>query len=602
MARADNNSRLPPTVAGYTLGQRLGTGGMGTVYLAHPSDAQPSLTGAVALKLLHPHLDIDEDSRLEFIEEARLSIQIDHPNVVRVFELGEDPAGVFFVMEYVEGVTLNEVESALIERGEKPDPSWMLRLIDDFLCGLHAAHELRGEDGELLQLVHRDVSPPNILIGRDGVARIADFGIAKALSRKSFTQEGIIKGKFGYISPEQVYAESLDRRADVWAAAAVAWEALAGRRLIIGEGLEALRASVEFDAPRLHSVRPDLPEALSKVLAKGLAREVGQRYGTVEELRTELAEAWVKCGGRWASRETLRARVNALVPPANVEALFSSPTHQGPKLVKPGNTAETRSLASLPRDEAGAQMPAPPMNPGATDILPRARTKTPAPMAATRPGALETLRLKTPKRSLRAVMAAVAVLGISGALGGMALRQNDGEAEAGSLTVRAAGILHTPNSQTPKSVGGPVGTTSTVSDGSTVLGAVPVPLVPPETLSSGLNGDGRRKVAAPAPLLQVWANRELAQLRIGSRLITAAVPSKQISVELRPKELGKRIRVEGIDKDGRVSGVWLNPGARSVQLTLSGKPAKPAVMRKRSPGREAPEEPGLADNPYEVAG
>ena len=209
-----------PSLGGYELLHELAAGGMATVYLGRKRGVG-GFERLVAIKCCHPHLRRDPAFVAMFLDEARLAARIHHPNVVATLDVSDEDA-LYFVMEYVEGTSLAEWIARLALLDQRIAPALLLRVIIDGLGGLHAAHELRDHDGKSFQLVHRDVSPQNILVGLDGGTRIADFGIAKAESRATRTRTGQVKGKTGYMPPEQILGEPLDRRADVYAAGVVA--------------------------------------------------------------------------------------------------------------------------------------------------------------------------------------------------------------------------------------------------------------------------------------------------------------------------------------------------------------------------------------------
>ncbi|MCA9598410.1 MAG: serine/threonine protein kinase [Myxococcales bacterium] len=291
MSREPEGS-FPERVGSYELLLPLGTGGMATVYLARTRLAD-GLYKLVALKLLHPHLRSEAGAEA-LLEEARLAARIRHANVVPVLEVGEAAAGVFMVMDYVEGLTLAELNKEAA-RQQQPLPRGVVeRIIADALAGLHAAHEARGDDGQLLHVVHRDFSPQNILVGIDGTTRLSDFGIAKAASRHGNTTSGVIKGKTGYMAPEQVRSEPLDRRADIWAAGVVVWERLAGRRLHDPrqEQVTTLLKIATEPPPRLQSIRPEISAMLDQVVATALALDRNKRWPSAIELRRALVETW----------------------------------------------------------------------------------------------------------------------------------------------------------------------------------------------------------------------------------------------------------------------------------------------------------------------
>ncbi len=277
----------------YRLVLPIGSGATATVYLAR-TNVGASLSREVAVKLMHPKLDADDGHFAdELMDEARIVARIRHPNVVSVLEVGDDPHGVFLVMEYVHGETLSRLTRKLAELGRPLPLDVACRIVCDALLGLHHAHELRGDDGELLELVHRDFSPQNLLVDVSGVTRLTDFGIARVINRSNRTASGVIKGKVSYMSPEQALGEPLDRRSDVWAAGVVAWELLAGRTLYeTGEDASVLLRIVSHDPPDVKSVRPDVPEACAKVVGRALERNRALRFDNALEFREALLGAF----------------------------------------------------------------------------------------------------------------------------------------------------------------------------------------------------------------------------------------------------------------------------------------------------------------------
>jgi len=265
MAQPEKTS-VPHWVGRYEVLVPIASGGMATVYLARARGAA-GFQREVALKLTHRHLKESPDFHTVLIEEAKLASAIRHHNVVAVLDVGDDPEGLFLVMEYVEGDTLSGLVRRANSGGEPLPRDVALRVLLDALAGLHAAHETKDADGAPLSIVHRDFSPHNILVGLDGVARLTDFGIAKASSRAGNTSTGIIKGKAAYMAPEQARGSSIDRRCDVWAAGVVAWELLA-RRPLWERGAEdiALLIKLVTEKPqRLSSVAPDVPAEVDEV-------------------------------------------------------------------------------------------------------------------------------------------------------------------------------------------------------------------------------------------------------------------------------------------------------------------------------------------------
>jgi len=276
----------------YELIGEIASGGMATVYLAR-------LTGVggfqrfVALKRLHPHLAFDADFVQMFLDEARLAAGIHHPNVVPILEVGASAIGYYLVMEYIDGDTLARLLARSTGQGQRLPLPVSLRIGLDMLAGLHAAHELRDGSGTPLELVHRDVSPQNVLVGLDGIARITDFGVARAATRLSATRVGQLKGKVAYMAPEQAQGgDEIDRRADVFSAGVVIWECLAARRLFKAENEMATLSRVLSDAvPPLSRVAPHVPAPIADVVMRALERDPANRYPTCAAFADELDAA-----------------------------------------------------------------------------------------------------------------------------------------------------------------------------------------------------------------------------------------------------------------------------------------------------------------------
>jgi eukaryotic-like serine/threonine-protein kinase len=302
-AASSTAGAFPERVGKYELLLPLGTGGTATVYLARTRGVA-GFEREVALKLVHAHLRSDEESRMHLLEEARLAARIRHPNVVPVTEVDSDSIGVFLVMDYVEGEALSGLVRLLRDQNHRLPPRLIARIMNDALAGLHAAHELRDVQGQFIGLVHRDFSPQNILVGIEGVARLADFGVAKAASRTVRTKTGLVKGKVAYMSPEQARGHKVDRRCDVWAAGVVVWELITGRKLYDHEDdVATLLSVVTEEPPRLASVMQGVPPALDEAVAYALTSDVNNRCPSAEAFRCLLESAWDECGGMASTPE-----------------------------------------------------------------------------------------------------------------------------------------------------------------------------------------------------------------------------------------------------------------------------------------------------------
>lgn len=276
----------------YELLGELATGGMATVYLGRQRGPF-GFSRTVAIKSMHPQLARDEGFRAMFLDEATLTAKIRHPNVVPTLDVVAAETKVLLVMEYVAGVSLSTLLRAVARRGTAIAPAVSVAIMCDVLHGLHAAHELTDDDGRPLHVVHRDVSPQNVHVGVDGLARVLDFGVAKAASRRYVTQSGEVKGKLAYMSSEQLCGEPVDRRTDIYAAGVVLWEALANRRLFDAnnEG-ELVRKVLEgkFDPPSFLADQ-ELPPELDRVVLKALSQKASDRWTTADEMANALAAA-----------------------------------------------------------------------------------------------------------------------------------------------------------------------------------------------------------------------------------------------------------------------------------------------------------------------
>ncbi len=243
----------------------------------------------VAIKRLHPQFAKDPAFTAMFLDEARLCSRIRHPNVVPTLDVESLEDELFLVMEYVHGDSLARLVRAAHDRREDVPIDISVGVMIHALHGLHAAHEAVSERGSPLEIVHRDVSPQNVLVGVDGVARVLDFGIAKATSRLQVTEEGQLKGKLAYMAPEQLEHDEVDRRVDVWAASVVLWELLVGRRLFTGDHAGRLMKSVlesEIDPPSRWA--PLVPTPLDAIVMCGLSRDREERFATAREMAIAL--------------------------------------------------------------------------------------------------------------------------------------------------------------------------------------------------------------------------------------------------------------------------------------------------------------------------
>jgi hypothetical protein len=339
----DDPTATPLRLGNYEPLLELASGGMATVYVARQIGAA-GFERIVVVKRVHRHLLGHRDFYDMFRDEARVASMVRHPNVVPVIdvvEIGEGEADkeLFLVMEYVESSALATLRKAAHEMSHRIPVPIVARILYDALAGLHAAHTALDIQGRPLGVVHRDVSPQNIIVGVDGSSRLIDFGVAKASHRLTETRSGSVKGKYSYMAPEQARGQEVDRRTDVFAAGIVLHECLTDRRLFRGENeLDTVRRIMEAEIPPPSSIQPAIPAALDDVVLKALARPPEERFQTAIEM-AEALEAAVSlashrevaayleraCGSRLAERrDALREMLAGQVAPLGV-ALSKDP-------------------------------------------------------------------------------------------------------------------------------------------------------------------------------------------------------------------------------------------------------------------------------------
>jgi serine/threonine protein kinase len=363
----------------YAIYDQIAVGGMAVVHLGRLL-GQGGFSRIVAIKRLHPQFAADPEFVAMFFDEARLAVRVQHPNVVAPLDVVVEGGELMVVMEYVSGETLSQLCRCMPAQSPR-SPGIFCAVLADALHGLHAAHEARAEDGTELHIVHRDVSPQNIIVGVDGVARVLDFGVAKAAMRSQATKEGEIKGKISYMAPEQLKAHALDRRADIFAAGIVLWEALTGRRLFRGDDLgQTVERLLHAEVAPPSSLNPEVSAELDAVVMRALERDPARRFPTAREFAIALREAtslasptevadWVRSLGgiklaqriqRVAaieSHSSSRVRVTARSPLDTPLGLFRVPASESADAVtvRPGAVAESASGISA----TAAMTPAP---------------------------------------------------------------------------------------------------------------------------------------------------------------------------------------------------------------------------------------------------
>ena len=277
----------PKIVGRYSLHAEIAAGGMATVHLGKMI-GPVGFSKIVALKRLHPQFSRDPEFVAMFLDEARLTARIQHPNVVSTLDIFAADNELFLVMEYLEGETLSRLLRSCASARARCPPAVAVSIMADVLHGLHHAHEAKGSDGEPLDLIHRDVSPANVMVGVDGSARLLDFGVAKAAGRMSQTRTGEVKGKLGYMAPELITHKPTTRQIDIYAAGVVLWELLVARRLFVGDSEGDVLSKVL--AGKIAPVSATARELarFDAIIARATSREPSERFASARAMAIEL--------------------------------------------------------------------------------------------------------------------------------------------------------------------------------------------------------------------------------------------------------------------------------------------------------------------------
>jgi serine/threonine-protein kinase len=347
---------VPQVIGRYVLFDRIASGGMASVHFGRLI-GPAGFSRAVAIKRMHPQLAEDREFVSMFSDEANLAARVRHLNVIPTLDVVSGDGELLIVMEYVQGESLARLVAGTVARGGRVPVGAAAAVLSGVLHGLHAAHEATSRRGQPLGIVHRDVSPQNILVGVDGVARVLDFGVAKALGRLQTTREGQLKGKLGYMAPEQIHGRAVTRQADVFSAAVVLWEVLTGERLFKNDNDAALMQDVlnaEIMPPSAYY--EDIPTSLDAVVMRGLSRDVGERFATAQDMASAL-EAAVPLSnpsqvGTWVritARETIDKQVALLTQiesaPSTREARGADEAPTGPSPSLTPTRVDTPALA-----------------------------------------------------------------------------------------------------------------------------------------------------------------------------------------------------------------------------------------------------------------
>jgi serine/threonine-protein kinase len=327
----------------YLLVRQLATGGMAEVYLARQT-GPGGFEKQCVIKRMLPQLAVDKQFVQMFLDEARIAAHLAHPNIVQIFDFGQVGADYFIAMEYVRGVDLNQLLAA---SGGRVPPAIALRLIGAVAEGLDHAHRATDSRGQPLGLVHRDVTPSNVIVSYDGVAKILDFGIAKASARVSRTEVGVIKGKLPYMSPEQVGGEPLDGRSDIFSLGTMLYELTVGEKPFDGTNPAEISLKILHDDPRPPEVVVDgFPAELSALILRALAKRPIDRFASARDLHLAIEETQARLGARATSHDVAAFVSSAIPPRPDEEASGAGP--ETPEATDPTVAMSRQALASDP--------------------------------------------------------------------------------------------------------------------------------------------------------------------------------------------------------------------------------------------------------------
>jgi tRNA A-37 threonylcarbamoyl transferase component Bud32 len=286
----DSAQTFPQDFGRYILTERIGSGGMAEIFRAVTVGTE-GFRRVLVVKRIRKSLDTSSEFLRMFFDEAKISALLNHPYIVQIYDFGQIDGAYFLAMEHVEGRDLGNVLRKLKAAGTPMPPSTAALIALEVAQGLHHAHTLQSADGQPFNIVHRDVNPSNVMLLRTGSVKILDFGIAKASAAagKAQTRATVIKGKLGYLSPEQARCEVLDGRSDVFSLGATLWEMLAGEKLFSGTtDFERIRNVLEAPIPPPSTLRAGVPPKLERIVMRALERDLASRHATAEELADEL--------------------------------------------------------------------------------------------------------------------------------------------------------------------------------------------------------------------------------------------------------------------------------------------------------------------------
>jgi eukaryotic-like serine/threonine-protein kinase len=368
-------SAMAQTLGKYTLVRKLATGGMAEVFLAR-SDGPMGFQKKLVVKRILPHFGEDQNFINMFLSEARLAAELNHPNVVQIFDFGQADGQYYIAMEFIDGPNLRSLNKAARETVGAISLPLCARIIALAAEGLGYAHDLKDQSGTPMNLVHRDISPDNVLVSRTGGVKVVDFGIAKASTQPHLTKSGVIKGKLAYMPPEQLAREPLDRRADVFALGVVLYELACGAMPFDATSEVSIIQAIMGNDPlvRASVKRPDLPKALDAIISKCLEKNVQLRYPSCRELQHDL-EKFIASTGEVVSVADVGKLVEHLFPQDH-EATLQNVMPPGSLPVDktfPSQGSQERTAPPVPtQNGTSSGMSATSLRP-VTDVAPRSK-------------------------------------------------------------------------------------------------------------------------------------------------------------------------------------------------------------------------------------
>lgn len=531
----------------YELLRKIASGGMGQVFLARENGT--GFERLVVLKLILPHLSEDDEFLSMFLDEAGLVARLTHPNLITILDLTEIEGRHCLAMEYVQGDDVRRLDKFSRAQGKPLPVGLILRIIADAAAGLHYAHEARDAQGKPLRLVHRDVSPQNILVGFDGGVKVIDFGVAKAATSSQNTATGVLKGKYPYMSPEQANGQSIDARSDLFALGVVMWELLTGKRLFKGESdMMTLRLVKDCQVPRPSQLNPRLPPGLDDVVLKALAPTPDARYPDCGAFRLALEDYALNLRLPASSahlsaylREVYAERIATETDPVKLDQLAEDAD------LDSRSNSSLSGMAGGPRSAASRAVPRPSQGPVPST---RSRHQSQPPQPSTREKTRGTAPLLARPDARRVPWAPVAAAGVGLLIAGAALVFLRGPGAAEATPVQ-------PNPQPPVAVQQPAQTQTQVAARPPEPArpvVLPVNTEPPGATVS-IDGETLGKTPTKLTLEPGTSSVEVTLALSGYEPVTRRVSAtdSELSLALRP-QAGKPSSGPGTKKTGQGGG------------------------------------------------